>query len=191
MNHFELICEGVDVEPLAMLLDSRPDLWNTHRIRKESPGSPHAQMSDIWVRYNDVAPYESSGDYRRFNDVHVPIWYPAYDVLAPFVRPVIAELMARVEGEMLGGVLITKIPPGGRIAPHLDYGWHVEYYEKFYLSIQSAPGSIFGCDDGGIIEQLNPKTGEIWLFDNKKNHWVVNGSDIDRITMIICIRRMK
>jgi aspartyl/asparaginyl beta-hydroxylase len=181
------MAQGVAVQPILDELAARPDLWDAHTIRKTAPQTPHAGMSDIWVRYHDVAPFEATGDYRTFNDVHVPIWYPAWDAL-PSLKPVVRTLMACVEGDMIGGVLITRIPSGSGIAAHADTGWHVEYYEKFYLCLQNDPGAVFWCDDGGICEGLTPEPGEIWLFDNRKWHWVTNESGRDRLTVIICIR---
>jgi hypothetical protein len=187
MRHFLKIADGVDVLPLMTAIDGKPELWDAHSERKTSAGSPHSRMSDIWVRYNDKARYK---DRESFNAEHVPAWYPAWHAL-PGMRRIIFDLMAAVDGEMLGGVLITRIPPGGGIAPHVDTGWHVEYYDKFYVSLRSAPGAEFLCDDGGEVEALNPKEGEIWRFDNRKNHWVENRSDRDRITLIVCIRTAK
>jgi hypothetical protein len=89
-----------------------------------------------------------------------------------------------VDGERLGGILITKLPAGGHIARHTDAGWHAQYYDKFYVPILNHKGSVFGFDDG-IIE---PELGEAWWFDNSNPHWVDNKSDCDRIAMIVCIR---
>jgi Aspartyl/Asparaginyl beta-hydroxylase len=190
MRHFELIATGVDVSGVLAELEAAPHLWNAHRRRKDADGTPHAGMDDIWVRYNDCTHAQATDDWTGFNDAHVPVWYPAWDAL-PNLKPIVFGLMARVEGEMIGGVLITRIPPGGRIDPHTDAGWHVEYYDKFYLSLQSAPGAKFGCDHDGVIEELDPKPGEIWLFDNRKMHWVQNDSTEDRVTLIVCIRTAK
>lgn len=187
MKHFLKVMERVDVRSLADQLDLHPELWDQHKIRKEAPGTPHSQMSDIWVRFNDVAPFDLSGDYSKFSDPHVPVWYPAWDAL-PALKPIVFDLMAKVRGEMLGGVLITRIPPGAGIDPHRDKSWHVDYFDKFYLSIRSAPGAMFGCEHDGVRELLNPIPGDIWRFDNRKLHWVHNGSTQDRITLIICIR---
>ncbi len=182
MKNFLKIAEGLDVMPLLLSIQRQPDLWDRHTIRKEAPGTPHAGMSDIWVRYNDIAAYDD-GDFRTFNDEHFPIWYPAYYQL-PEIRPIIFGLMSRVEGEHLGGVLITKIPPRGQIERHADDGWHVNYYDKFYVSLKSDPGANFYCED----EVICPKAGDVYWFDNTKEHWVVNDSNEDRMTLIVCIR---
>lgn len=183
MKYFHLIRQGVDVAPLVRALERNPELWDADTLRKNGKGSPHGGMSDIWVRYNDKRPFEAAGDFSTFNHAHDSTWYPAYEAL-PELKPLIFDLMREVEGERLGGVLITRIPAGQGIAPHVDRGWHVDYYDKYYLSLKSAQGANFHC--GG--EFINPRPGDIWRFDNRVEHWVENQSASERITLITCIR---
>lgn len=184
MKHFQRIAEGIDVLPTLLALHQHPELWNANTFRKDTPGTPHSQMSDIWVRYNDETKHKESGDYSTFNDPHISRWYPAYDSL-PQLRPIIFGLMTRVEGVQLGGVLITKIPPGGRIDPHVDGGWHAEYFNtKLYVVLQSNPL----CRNRVGDEVVVMRPGDVWYFDNTVEHEVVNDGDDDRITLIICIR---
>ncbi len=177
----------VPVDNLRRQLAAQPDLWDRHTRRKTAPGTPHARMSDIWVRYQDDRFFRAAGDWTGFNDRHVPVWYPAWHRL-PALRPIIFSLMAAVEAEMLCGVLITRIPSGEGIERHADDSWHVQYTDKLYVSIESEPGAIFGAEDGLGIECLAPKPGEVWLFDNRLPHWVENKSQGDRITLIVCVR---
>lgn len=190
MKQFLKIADQLDVNPLLSQLDAHPELWNAHEGRRHHEGSSHGETSDIWVRYNDFTRARGETHRERMLSLtheHVPVWYPAWEVL-PALHPIVFDLMAAVQGEMLGGVLMTKVPPGGRILPHADTGWHVEYYDKFYVGLQSAPGADFICEDGAETERINIRPGEIWLFDNRKVHSVENDSDIDRITLIVCIR---
>ena len=180
MIYFQKLPYQVDVRAINRQLAEHPELWGRFGWRKDC-GKVHSEMTDIWVRYNDIAKFERFDS--RFNAEHVPVWYPAWEKV-PALKPVVFDLMARVQGEMLGGVLITRIPPGGKIAPHEDKGWHVEYYDKFYISLNSAPGATFHCGD----EVINPEVGDCWRFDNRREHWVNNDSDQDRITLIVCIR---
>lgn len=185
MSHFTKIYDGVDVAPLLAQLDQYPDLWGTYRHRK-MPGSPHARMSDIWVRYNRLDRFDEANP-AAFNAEHIPVWYPAWRVLTA-LHPILFDLAGAVQCEMIGGVLITRIPPGERIDSHTDQGWHVDQYEKFYLSPKSAPGADFICEHDGVEERFNPKPGEWVLFDNRKRHRVENNSPEDRITVIACLR---
>ncbi|QQK03845.1 aspartyl/asparaginyl beta-hydroxylase domain-containing protein [Burkholderia anthina] len=184
MKFFRKLPYQVDVRELNAQLAASPNLWGEFSRRKTQPGTPHSRMTDIWVRYNDVrkAPY-CNGDFSTFNDEHVPVWYRAWRIL-PALHPIIFDLMSRVQGEMLGGVLITRIPDGQGIDPHIDRSWHVDYYDKFYISLESAPGAEFWCGE----EFINPVPGDVYHFDNRLEHWVINRSGRDRVTLIVCIR---
>lgn len=173
--------KDVNVDPLVRQLEAHPELWNQYGFRKGQ--DVHSEMSDIWVRYNKP---ELIGK-PEFNDEHVPVWYPAWSVLTE-LRPIIFGLMASVHGEMLGGVLITKIPPEHGIKPHVDRSWHVDYYKKYYVSLKSGVGATFSSESPHGREVLNPRAGEVWEFDNHYLHWVDNRSNEDRVTLIVCIR---
>lgn len=186
MTRFLKIAEGLNVAPLVAQIDAQPDLWNQHRVRKDSPGTPHAEMDDIWLRYNA---YEKLDDDRTaFNSEHIPVWYPAWKRL-PAARPIIFGLMARVQAEMLCGVFITRIPPGGKILPHIDRGWHPAYTDRLYVALKSPEGSYFGCRAPGEDEErLWPAPGDAHMFDNSVPHWVENSSDREKMTLIIALR---
>jgi hypothetical protein len=177
------VTQSLNVEQLKKELLANLEEFDRYDYRRTFPNSPHAQMNDIWVRYNDIRPFEEKGSLTGFEAEHDSIWYPVVDKI-PSVKKVVFDLMRIVDGERLGGVLITKLPPGGHIARHTDAGWHAQYYDKFFVPIQIKEGAIFGFDDGDI----HAKEGDAWWFDNSNPHWVTNNSDIDRIGMIVCIR---
>ena len=168
----------VDVTELRNSLLAHPELFDAHPERRVAYGSPHNGMSDIWVRYN--APERKGA---AFNDEHVPQWYPCIKDI-PAVLDVVYDVFSNVGGEVLGGVLITKLPAGGKIASHVDSGWHAEYYDKFYVPIQNGKGSVFVFECGDI----EATEGDVYQFDNSVPHWVNNDSDQDRISMIVCVR---
>ena len=120
----------VDVEPLKQFL-SDDSLWGKYPFRKRGP---HSEMTDIWVRYNNIQPYLRSGDLTHINDEHDSIWYDT--PVVSFVKPIAHKIMSHVQGERLGGILITKLPPNGKIASHVDNGWHAAYYEKYYVCVK-------------------------------------------------------
>jgi hypothetical protein len=180
--NFRLIANDFNVAPLRDRLCNNPDLFGLYDFRGAAYGSPHTQMRDIWVRYKDVRPHLEAGDMTGFCDEHEPMWYPV-SFKMPEVFPVVTELMERVQAKRLGGVLITRVPPGGRIDPHVDHGWHAEYYDKYYVPILNNSGATFNFPDGAIA----PKDGEVYWFRNDVPHWVINDSQTDRIAMIVCI----
>lgn len=170
------IATGVNVTPLLWALQANPQLWNADTQRTEDTASPHREVDDIWVRYS-ATPKEPGP--------HESIWYPAAELLP--VRELVFPLMSLVDGERLGGVLITRIPAGAKCHPHRDNGWHASYYSKFAIQVQSAPGQAF-CFEG---ERLEPMPGDVYTFDNSHTHWVTNDTPHDRITLIVCIKTGK
>jgi Aspartyl/Asparaginyl beta-hydroxylase len=186
MRTHELSTSSLDVLSLQSEVIKNISSFDEYNQRRVFPNSPHAEMTDIWARYNDVRPYIAAGSMEGFADEHDSIWYPIVEKL-PSIKKVLFDLMYAVDGERLGGVLITKVPPRGKILKHTDKGWHATYYDKFYVPVLNGKGAVF-CFEDGIIE---PEYGQAWWFDNSNPHWVENTSDIDRIAMIVCIRTEK
>lgn len=179
MTHIRLLYSGMNVTPLITALTRQPWLWNQHTFRTENPASPHRAVDDIWLRYNDYANRNKTD----FHGPHESLWYPAYYAL-PQVRDLVFPLMAAVEGERLGGVLITRIPAGCRVEPHVDGGWHASYYDKYAIQLMGNERQAFQFEG----QSLSAKPGDVYWLDNSKTHWVTNDSDEDRMTLIVCIR---
>ena len=180
MKNLMRIASGVDVIPLVLALKQNPQFWDMYKERSDNDVSVHREVSDIWVRFNDRKNFD--GDLSKFNAEHDSLWYPCSEVLP--VKPIVFALMARVQGERLRGVLITRIPPGKQVYPHQDHTWHSHYYQKYAVQLESAPGQSFNFEG----ESLEAKPGDIYWFNNAETHWVVNNSNQDRMTMIVCIK---
>lgn len=170
-----------DVKSAIVELAAHPELWNQHTQRTEAYGTPHRVIDDIWVRYNDFANY--AGHPSFFTEPHESVWYPCIEAI-PSVKALCLDLMAAVQGERLGGVLITRIPPGGEVSPHVDHGWHARYYDKFAIQLAGNAEQVFWFEDA----QLSPLPGECYTFDNSHEHAVYNPSTSARMTLICCIR---
>ena len=173
----ELLTARYYVTSLLWAIRSHPELWNQHPARTESPESPHHGLDDIWLRF------AASGGKNVGGEEHESIWYPSAEVLG--VKPVVQNLYERFEGKKLGGVLLTRIPPGATCRPHQDLGWHAQEYEKFALQIDSAPGQRF-CFE---VEELETQPGDVFWFNNQYLHWVVNPTCYERVTLIVCMKR--
>lgn len=177
MKNFYCLTKGLPVVPLVAQLHIQ-DLWDKNTLRTTHPDSPHTQASDIWLRFNEV-----QTDVTKVVDDKECIAYPAWDKL-PDAQNLIFDLMRVVKGIRLGRCVITRLKPGAKIAPHKDEGAPAEYYQRFHIMLQNAPGSLFDCGD----ETVYMEPGSAWWFDNQETHAVVNNSDTDRITMIVDIQ---
>lgn len=171
-----LLQSGLPVAPIHWALQQHPELWNQHTARTADPASPHHGLDDIWARYGDPARATDGAPHDSF-------WYPAADLLG--IKKLCLDIMHAVGGVELGGVLITRIPPGAMCKPHVDPGWHARRYDKFAVQITSAPGQRFHFEG----ESLETKPGDLFWFDNQYTHWVTNDTPYERVTMIVCIRK--
>jgi Aspartyl/Asparaginyl beta-hydroxylase len=181
MMPIRLLKTGFDVDQALAEIEAHPEFWNLIPFRREKYGTPHNGVDDIWVRYNAWRNFD--GDHQKFNSEHDSEWYPAAYEL-PAVMDLVFEVMSLVRGERLGAVLITRIPPGGMVAPHIDGGWHAGYYRKFAIQLMGNHDQAF-CYDGW---ELRTNPGDLFTFHNNVSHWVTNESNIHRMTLIICIR---
>lgn len=189
MKHFMQLAAGVDVLPLLLAIQRRQDIWQEDSFLRNYPQGPFGEVETIFLRFPErhVLSDEDLALYKQNKlagyDQHECIDYPAYKTLHE-ARPLIMNLMSRVQGERLGRVMINKINPGGRIYPHADTPEHANYYSRFHVVLQSAPGSDFRCYD----EHVNMRQGEVWWFNNKLEHEVCNNSALGRIHMIVDIK---
>jgi hypothetical protein len=177
VKNFFRLAEKMDIVPLMAALKANPDLWDENTLRTEHKGTAHSQVSDIWLRFNDVS------DESTVIDDKECISYPALYQL-PEAQQFIFWLMARVKGERIGRCLITELTPGKCITPHVDMGAPAEYYERYHVVLSGHRGSVFRAGD----EQVTMLTGEVWWFDNEQEHEAINNSAEDRVHLIIDIK---
>lgn len=181
MAQMQKIFEGICVARLLEQLEAHPELWDQHPLRTQLyPDSPHRDAHDIWLRFNAFENYDSANP-KAFLDEHKSVWYPSINDL-PEAKKIIGEIALICGISEIGGCLITRIPAGKRIFPHLDGGWNCCYFlEKYLLLLQSAPGQSFNFEG----ETHEGEAGDLFIFDNRTSHWVDNNSAVDRISLII------
>lgn len=168
----------IDPTQTLAALASKPDLWNENNLRTSHMGTAHADADDIWLMFNRVS--ESHSDVA--NDI-ITYPYRAWDKL-PELRTYALDLMRKVGGIGLGRVIITRLPPGGRITPHIDEGAPATFYTRYQIVLQSLPGAIFRIGD----ETMGFPSGSVWWINNRVEHEVINNSADDRIVCIVDVR---
>lgn len=179
MRYFQPLARGANFTPLLHDIISKPELWDQFRDRQTFEGSPHREVSDIWLRFQDTSGLETPD---QANDQHEVVPYPAWHLL-PRVQPIVFDLMRLVQGTRLGRCLITRLRPEGRIYPHKDSPAHTSYYRR-YQCTQQAGNSTFRIED----ETIHMAAGDIWWIDNSQEHEVYNGpGQDDRIALVVDI----
>lgn len=181
MKHFAKIAEGLNVAPALAQLAAQPEIWGRNRERLDVAGSPHAQTKDIWLRFR---PQHELTSPEKYGEPHFAAFWPAWHAL-PGLHPIVFDIMARVGAVYLGGILMTRIPAGGAVLPHIDHGWHPEFNNtKAYVILKANPGCVNWCETEMVVMQ----PGEAWLFNNQVRHSVENHGPDERIAMVITMR---
>jgi hypothetical protein len=189
MKNFMRIGVGLDTVPLNLAIQRRPEIWKADTYLRDYPQGPFGQIESIILRFPPRSVHETEEALKKHLenfDQHECVDQEAYKAL-PEARPIVMGLMARVAGERLGRVIVNKIAPGGRIFPHADTPEHAQYWDRFHVVLQSAPGVYFRTGD----EDVYMAPGETWWFQNAEEHEVINNSPCDRIHMVVDIRTSK
>ena len=179
MRNFQPIAI-IDTVTLLNQVVRQPHLWKADTYLRDYPQGPFGDTETIFLRFPPASVTELE---RGEKDQHECVWMDG-SLHLPAARPLIFGLMAKVEGERLGRVMINKLAPGGRVFPHADTPAHADYWDRYHVVLQSGPGCNFRTGD----ETVHMPTGQVWWFQNALEHEVINNSADDRIHMIVDIR---
>lgn len=186
MRNFVRIADSVDVIPLLVAIRRRPELWREDTYLRDYPQGPFGDTETIMLRFPAKTVVETKAQlavYGASDAQHESIDYPTFAKLTE-ARSIIFGLMAKVQGERLGRVMINSVRPGGQIYPHADTEVHADYYSRFHVVLDTSPGANFRCGD----ETIHMRQGDVWWFNNALEHHIVNNGTCDRIHMVVDIR---
>lgn len=159
--------------PVLHTIMRNPQWWDADPLRTTFEGTPHAEVSDIILRFDSA----DGNDLEAIDR----------DVLKqlPQAKDIALNIMRGVGGSRLGRMVVTNLPAGKKILPHADtQGQYAKYYTRYHVVLQGLPGSLFVCGD----ETVNMRTGEVWWFDASAEHMLANNSGDDRIHLLVDIR---
>lgn len=167
-----------DIAPTVELLSSTPEIWVWDAFLKEHPIPVFREVDTVYLRFPDKDPWQGKkAEVDPFECFDQAGFLPGF-------RPLVYGLMARLQGERLGRVMINRMGAGTRILPHSDTNGELPYYDRFHIVLATNELVLFRAGD----EHVDMKRGEVWWFDNSKEHEVVNHGDTPRIHLVADIR---
>lgn len=169
----DLVAQAIDE------IDSHADLWDQITDRQSYPGTAHADTKTIFLRWSKDQSLEAA-----FKDLE-SFDYPAMGLL-PSVARLLDAFQAYMKPRKMGRVILTQLAPAGVIDAHADEDVYADHFQRFHIPLIADEGSTFFTKtDECKGEFASMKPGELWWFDNKRVHWVVNNSPVPRIHLII------
>lgn len=189
MIYFRKVIDGLLVKPLLAQLARCPELWGapsewTHGKERFSViHQADLAKSHIVLRYNRTPPG------RLLSPRH---WdRPAIFALTEARLLALQVLISAGVQPPIGRMTISRLPPGGRILPHIHLveGGRPRIFDTYQIPLQVDEGVLFGCGHEAIWMQ----PGTAWTFDNqlttgRGGHWVENNSQRDRISLMVDLR---
>jgi len=171
--NIEMVC-AFDAAPILEYID----VWGKSP-RVTFTGSPHRECEDIVLRGPDMtvgSTLEMLHHETECEDYALMKYHPNAQAL-------VTLLFDQVNGDQVGRVILTKLPPMQVIYPHRDEGPVPELYDRYHCCLQSPVGAWFIVG----TQATHMKAGQAYRVDVTKNHSVVNVGDEDRIHLVIDI----
>jgi len=94
----------------------------------------------------------------------------------PYITQVFASF-----NTVIGRSRLMRLAPGAEVTPHSDIAYYWHDHTRIHIPIVTDPGVRFICD--GI--EVHMAAGEAWIFDNWRQHQVLNRTNTTRIHLVI------
>ena len=190
MRNFQKLYSNIEITPLLNTINRNPELWNQQTFRTQSKDSTMHEVDDIIIRFGDVSGLTSDDPklYDVFQNDVDPQWNSNILALHP-VKDIIRDLMNKLNAYSVGRCLISRMKPGSQIKEHDDtIGRYVNQptLMRCHVVLKGEAGNITYCGD----EEVCMKTGEVWWFNTRLKHKVINNSSDDRIMLLLDLKIM-
>ena len=142
--------------------------WTADRSR-QSKFAVHSQTQTIPLCFDR--------DFRHMDATICDEWR----VFAPGMHPLLQHCTNIFNGGYLVRALLTRLPSGGRIPPHVDWGFSLSHSHRLHVPICTNDHVVFRV---GQDLQVMGK-GQVWEINNMRRHTVMNNGTTHRIHLIV------
>jgi hypothetical protein len=176
--NFTKIAKGIYVKELADYLQKYPELWEEITARQSFPDSPHIDTKSIYFRGPE---FFSLDEYQGNTEAES---YEVPTELSDILLRIFNTISPIIPCTEVGYGIIVNLLAGGEVFEHTDEGAYAEYYTRYHIVVQSNEGNVFTVNGEDQIMQ----EGELWSFNHRAPHSVINLSTEDRIHIIFDVK---
>jgi len=160
-----------EMEAITSKIKELTDEWeaNTHR---QDIFSVHTETKSIIFKFQLMS-----------NKEEPVITYPEWEEWKVLLEPLMIQALKKITTDNNGVIIkamLTMVPAGCSIAPHVDMHWSFDTAHRVHLPIITNDLVDFNIE--GKIYHL--KEGTFYEINNKLKHSVTNRSDKDRVHLI-------
>jgi hypothetical protein len=159
-NPFYRLPLRFDVERLrAEVAAMPPDAWSRHP--NDYAGNTAARLITVGGSQNDAVGGAMA--------------------MTPALRasPYLQQLLASFR-TVISRCRLMRIAPGESVPQHSDVNYHWFYRTRIHVPIFTRPEVRFFCED----QEVHMASGEAWIFDNWRQHKVLNPTDEPRVHLV-------
>lgn len=125
--------------------------------------------------------YKSSIKWNKNSSL--PVEVKTNDIkLKELIEPIVKDLEVLHNGTR-ANVLFIKLKANSDVKGHRDSGEYLLTARRHHIPIVTSDNTLFSVG----LEKINMKVGECWEINNARFHSVENGSNIDRVHLLIDI----
>ncbi|WP_442809162.1 aspartyl/asparaginyl beta-hydroxylase domain-containing protein [Trinickia soli] len=99
----------------------------------------------------------------------------------PAVEALVQQVLSLGYGSVPGKIVVACLPPGKEIKPHYDAGGYYKFHNRIHVPLCTAPT----CRMQSGMQTFHMEVGNIYLFQNLQVHSAHNGSNVDRLHLIL------
>ena len=167
MSNFIFIDHNVDIGNILLQLEDHPEDWNEVASYNNIGGliKPTGFLPLVMGHVENIKDNIKHSQLQR----RTPLW-ERYTEIRKWLESYNIYETSRAA--------FFRLPVGGGVGNHIDDGDYYLTRDRYHLSLQGE----YMYNVGG--EQHLIKPGTFFWFDNKKEHWSKNVSEVDRITFV-------
>lgn len=149
-----------DIERLKCEVAALPaDAWVKHP--NEIPGNTSVRLISAGGGENDAV----DGAMRQ----------TPYLLASPYMRQILASFNV-----VWGRSRLMRLAPGASVPQHSDINYHWFSRVRLHVPIRTQPEVMFYCEP----DTVHMAAGDAWVFDNWRQHSVINPTDKERIHLV-------
>jgi hypothetical protein len=172
-KHIKVI-DNVDIKQMLDCVNARPEDWLVNTVRQKSI---KVQEDTETISLRKVTPENNLPNNHLVYHSEAIITTDLYSHYKPITEFI--EKFAKEQNSEIKWINIVKLPPGGRVLPHPDYGGYYITKDRYHLVLQGQYTYVVNQDVA-----LRAQAGNLFWFDNKLVHYSFNYGKEDRISVI-------